>query len=126
MLAAGIKSPVPLDELENHLREDVERQVRSGVSAPQAVEIAAQEIGRPNMLKSEFRKNERTVMKRIMIILLGILGVFVGAAFILPALAWYHDHGGMPAEHLEFLLLGTVIAVGGLSIAIYGFKKHKA
>jgi hypothetical protein len=32
----------------------------------------------------------------------------------------------MPAEHLEPLLLGAVIVVGGLSTAIYGFKKRKA
>ena len=38
MLAAGIKTPVPLEELENHLREDVEEQMRSGVTAQQAFE----------------------------------------------------------------------------------------
>jgi hypothetical protein len=38
MLAAGIRTPVPLDELENHLREDVEQQMRSGLSAQQAFE----------------------------------------------------------------------------------------
>ena len=29
MLAAGIKTPVPLDELESHLREDVEHQTKT-------------------------------------------------------------------------------------------------
>ena len=29
-LAAGIGTPVPLDELENHLREDVKNQIQSG------------------------------------------------------------------------------------------------
>ena len=64
-------------------------------------------------------------MKRTLIVLVGIFGVLFGTAFILPALAWYRDHGAMPAEHLEFLLLGVVIAVGGLSTTIYGFKKRK-
>ena len=32
MLAAGVKSPVPLEELESHLREDIEQQVQSGLS----------------------------------------------------------------------------------------------
>jgi hypothetical protein len=126
MLAAGIKTPVPMEELEMHLREDVEQQIRAGLSVEQAFEAAVQEIGRPTMLKNEFRKVERTIMKRIMMILLGIFGVLSGVAFILPALAWYHDHGAMPAEHLRFLLLGIIIVAGGLSASIYGFKKRKA
>ena len=31
MLAAGIKTPAPLEELENHLRDAIDRQVRSGL-----------------------------------------------------------------------------------------------
>ncbi len=38
MLAAGIKTPAPLEELENHLREDFEQQARSGSSTQQAFE----------------------------------------------------------------------------------------
>ena len=30
MLAAGIKSPVPLEELESHLREEITQQTKSG------------------------------------------------------------------------------------------------
>jgi hypothetical protein len=40
MLDAGINTPVPLDELENHLREDVERQIDSGSDPLKAFEIA--------------------------------------------------------------------------------------
>jgi len=56
MLAAGIKTPVPLDELESHLREDVEQQVRSGLNALQAFEAAVQRMGQASMLKAEFEK----------------------------------------------------------------------
>ena len=45
MLAAGIKTPVPLEELESHLREDIAQQMQSGLSAPQAFEIAANKVG---------------------------------------------------------------------------------
>jgi hypothetical protein len=126
MRADGIKTPVPLDELENHLREDVEQQMRSGSSAQQGFEIAVRQIGRAGELKNEFKKSERTFMKRTIMVLVGIVGVLCGVAFILPACAWYRDHGAMPAEHLEFLLLGVVIVAGGLSTAIYGCKKRKA
>jgi hypothetical protein len=54
MLAAGIKTPVPLEELEGHLREDIEQQVKAGVSEQQAFEGSASQIGRAEILKKEF------------------------------------------------------------------------
>jgi hypothetical protein len=56
MLAAGIKSPVPLDELEIHLREEIERQMKSGLNGQNAFEIAVQKIGDTAMIKNEFKK----------------------------------------------------------------------
>jgi cation transport ATPase len=56
MLAAGIKTPVPLDELESHLRDDVEQQARLGLGPQQAFETAVQRIGHANRLKVEFKK----------------------------------------------------------------------
>src|SRR5215472_6533374 len=56
MLAAGIKSPVPLEELESHLREEIERQVESGIDAPQAFEVTVSQIGQGAQLKVEFSK----------------------------------------------------------------------
>ena len=41
MLAAGIKTPVPLEELETHLREEIERQMKSGLPKQEAFEISA-------------------------------------------------------------------------------------
>jgi hypothetical protein len=125
MLAAGIKTPTPLEELEVHLRDEIELQIKSGLNESRAFEFAVQWIGRPKMLDVEFKKNERTFMKRILMVVVGIFGILFGTGFILPALAWYRDHGAMPAEHLELLLLGIVIAISGLSTTIYGFKKRK-
>lgn len=56
MLAAGIKTPVPLEELESHLRQDLEREIRAGLSAPQAFEVAVQRMGRAKALEAEFAK----------------------------------------------------------------------
>jgi hypothetical protein len=56
MLAAGIKTPVPLEELESHLRDDIEQQMQSGLNAQQAFETAVQRIGCANEIKSEFKK----------------------------------------------------------------------
>lgn len=56
MLAAGIGTPTLLDELENHLRDEMEQQVKLGLGAQQAFEIAVQRLGEPKVLKHEFRK----------------------------------------------------------------------
>ncbi len=56
MLEAGIKTPVPLEELENHLREDIEQQMLSGSNMKMAFESAAQKIGRVYALQTEFAK----------------------------------------------------------------------
>ena len=56
MLAAGIQTPVPLEELENHLREEIEQQMQSGSNVQQAFEVAAHGIGQTDALKTEFAK----------------------------------------------------------------------
>jgi hypothetical protein len=56
MFATGIKSPVPLEELESHLREDIAQQMQSGLSAQRAFEIAVKKIGQASELKKEFKK----------------------------------------------------------------------
>jgi hypothetical protein len=139
MLAAGIKTPVPLEELEIHLREDVERQVRSGVNAQKAFKAAVQQIGQPNVLNREFKKSERTSMKRPLIILAGIFVLLMGTTMILPALG-NHEHHNQAAlsaganyftiewAHNEMVGLAWEIplAICGMGTTLYGFKKRKA
>jgi hypothetical protein len=64
MLAAGIKSPVPLEELESHLREEIEQQMKSGssMSEQEAFDFSVQKIGQPGELKTEFKKAHKTDM----------------------------------------------------------------
>jgi hypothetical protein len=56
MLAAGIKTPVPLEELEIHLREEIERQMKSGQGEAEAFATAVRKIGRAHSLQKEFKK----------------------------------------------------------------------
>ena len=58
MLAAGIKTPVPLEELESHLREEVERRARSGMNRQQALEMTISQIGPGAELRTEFAKDK--------------------------------------------------------------------
>ena len=54
MLAAGIRTPVPLEELEIHLREEVDQQIRAGASAQRAFDTAVQRLGPAHALRTEF------------------------------------------------------------------------
>ena len=56
MLATGIRTPVPLEELEIHLREEIEQQVKSGLNKREAFNAAVAKIGQARSLKLEFKK----------------------------------------------------------------------
>jgi hypothetical protein len=58
MLAAGIHSPVPLDELEAHLRDNLTKQMESGLPGEEAFKKAVSELGNARNLKVEFSKIE--------------------------------------------------------------------
>ena len=56
MEAAGVKAPAPLDELESHLREEIERRLRGGADEQRAFEAAIAQIGHAASIQNEFRK----------------------------------------------------------------------
>jgi hypothetical protein len=57
--AAGIKPLEVLDELESHLRDEIERQLQSGADEQHAYEAAVAAIGQVNALRVEFAKLKR-------------------------------------------------------------------
>ena len=59
MLASGIHAPVPLEELESHLRDHIQQLTASGQSAADAFAIAAARLGDAPALKKEFTKVSR-------------------------------------------------------------------
>jgi len=59
MLAAGIKTPVPLEELEVHLREEVQELTASGMGPQVALAAAIKKIGLPIPLQAEFTKVDK-------------------------------------------------------------------
>jgi Clp amino terminal domain, pathogenicity island component len=60
MSSGGIASPGVLDELEAHLREDVEWRMTAGADAQAAFEGATKAIGAAELLRGEFLKLEST------------------------------------------------------------------
>jgi len=77
MSADGLKAGVLLDELESHLREDVERQVQSGMAVEQAFDAALGHLGRPGILREEFSKIGETgsVFGSMRYLLLTLMGI---------------------------------------------------
>ena|ERR1039458_7377903 len=95
MLAAGIKTPVPLEELEIHLREEIEQHIKSGLNDSQAFQAAIEEIGQAHLLQKEFKKVEKG-HKIIRAILLVIGWLAAGLA-----LTW-----GTAGIHLDWDFMG--------------------
>jgi hypothetical protein len=111
MLAAGIQTPVPLEELESHLREEIEQQIRAGADEARAFEIAIQNIGRAAPLKKEFMKtaNLKWMLWQKVKSLFGFrdvpaLDTFEPAALqalqLAPAEARHLNHNFVGTEHL--------------------------
>jgi predicted membrane channel-forming protein YqfA (hemolysin III family) len=118
MLAAGIQTPVPLEELEIHLREEIERQMKSGLSEPQAFEISTRRIGQPQVLQREFKKDERIIMKK-----LGIFAGLIGAVIILRILTEHPDAAHLRQnEQVRWLFTGGAIVFFGLCNAFFYFE----
>jgi hypothetical protein len=120
MLAAGIKTPVPLEELEIHLREEIQQQMKSGLSGQDAFEISIRQIGQPKRLNNEFKKSERKYMKRNAIILLGVFNVLFGPAVFLPALAKYNREGVSDSDVVVSMMMGIIFTLVGVGMTAYG------
>jgi uncharacterized membrane protein len=116
MLAAGIETPVPLEELETHLREEIERQAKSGLDEQKAFEISVQRVGQPKVLNSEFKKSERTFMKRTAKIGTGVIGVLIGMALLVPGSVQLRDELVMANGKFGLWLLGGFLICWSLGL----------
>jgi MFS family permease len=117
MLAAGIKTPVPLEELESHLREEVERRMKLGTSEQQAFEVTVLRVGQACVLRSEFKKIESTSDRKI-----GVAAVFFGIVIVLRVLAKHHEMGNpWKNDQIGWLLVAAVLGFFGLGATIFNF-----
>src|ERR1700754_2646558 len=77
MMAGGIRNPAILDELESHLREDIERQTQAGDSEPVAFASAVKRIGPPGVIQREFGKTRLSrALEKMMMVMAGLVAVF--------------------------------------------------
>ena len=129
MASAGFENPEVLDELESHLREDIERRILTGAEPCRAFGAAVARFGSFQALKVEFdkiEKRERKIMKRGLWIATAIIGVMVGMAFVMPAVAQYRQIGVMRDGEPWLFLLGSLITLGGCFAGVKSFKKKSA
>ena len=147
MLAAGIKSLSPLDELECHLREEIEKQLKLGTDRQQAFDMAVKAIGQGVELKKEFKKlGEPLDVRLVKLIGLGCGTVaFLFSLWILPflfslptgplakiaggaavatiILGWIYNYKFLPVvgnQHLRSLIgfVSSVVGIIGIQLFI--------
>jgi hypothetical protein len=127
MLAAGIQTPVPLDELENHLRDDIQDRMQAGASRAAAFQLAVNQIGQPDTLQSEFSKiNQRKIMKKGTLIAAAVIGIMVGMALVLPAVAQYRQEGVMRNAEPWLFLIGSLLTLAGCAAGVRSLAKSRA
>ncbi|MGZ4965000.1 MAG: hypothetical protein ACXWIU_00885 [Limisphaerales bacterium] len=123
MQAAGVKAPVPLDELETHLRDEL-----AGCRVDQQTfDAVVAQFGNAHLLRSEFKKNSRRNMKRKIIIALAVFAFLLGASIIMPALAQHNhrDAGRWATDEVVPILTGCVIALAGIGAVGYSLKSRR-
>jgi len=115
MADGGIKTSAVLDELESHLREDVERQMRSGASEQEAFEAGVKKIGPAGALKREFRKSSfSAALEKLMI---AVAAIFVAFIIFLTTAAMILCYSRLADRLTGF------IALGFLLLAVFGWSR---
>jgi hypothetical protein len=118
MLAAGLGDARVLDELEGHLREEIERQVKSGLTAHEAFDISVALIGQARPLQKEFKRSGPISDKAI-----GILAALIGMVILIRILAVHHRLGSeWKMDQLGWLVPGLALLLLGLGTVVFDFQ----
>jgi hypothetical protein len=126
MLAAGIKTPVPLEELESHLREEIQQQMQLGLDAQKVFENAVKKIGQANLIKSEFQKTNTLNIERIIAIVVALPTIFIGLRLTWLAIIQSRDIAKMTGNEVLFFMmfvpgiLGIFFFISGMILVFYG------
>jgi len=120
-----------IDELENHLREEIERLAASELSEQEAFIVAAHRLGRSDSLSEEFAKINSSVLWRkrvfrvVAIIFAWIIISYIGqvvsrTCFLLGVLA------GLRGNTLNIIVLISQVAIFGVAVyALYLISRSK-
>ena len=90
MQAGGLKTPVPLEELEVHLRDGVGEKMRAGLDAQTAFASAVGQVGPADVIRAEFKKARESRESRLVKVLgmagcsfAGLFSMLMGINFLL-------------------------------------------
>jgi hypothetical protein len=128
MLAAGIRTPVPLEELESHLRDDIEAQMDSGTDAQRAFASASERVGPAAELRGEFQKANRieTMKRQLRETLIAITLIAILLGFLLPPIAKWKAHQSWNTVDTAIFVSGTILFIAGAAFtAICAFRRSK-
>src|SRR5579863_1095045 len=127
LIRAGVKNPEVLDELENHLREDVAQRVQAGAAMEDAFANAVEQIGRAKTLEKEFMKIGKShsewlkKFKHGLAVFLGLRTAAPGSHIVIPAPEHFSlnareslDHARTQAMGLHHDFIGTEHVLLGL------------
>ena len=127
MLAAGIKTPVPLEELEIHLREEIERQTEAGLNETEVFKASVQKFGPAQVVQNEFRKVEARkedrqwqLMQIMFVALTGLVPILVPiAGFSRHGVFWEMTSGQIIASLAAWLSFSLLAWSGRLSYRLF-------
>lgn len=118
MLAAGIKTPVPLEELESHLREDIGGLTSSGMDERKAFQLAILRVGNPGSVACEFKKSSAQPIPVVIGWFLWVIVALLGTIFIVVRCLFAKYSSLLLDAHGFSLTVGYLAALlaGGLGI----------
>ena len=127
MLSAGIQAPVPLEELEIHLRDEIERQMGSGLSGQEIFNSAVQKIGRAHTIQNEFKKVEATkearhwkLVQTMFAVITVLFSLFLCSLVIFKLGSFSEATSGQKISSLAAVAAFALLAWGGrLSCGIF-------
>ena len=86
--------------------------------------LAPDERRRHELFPTTVIPHPNKTMKRIISIILGLLGVFVGLGIVLPALAKLKAYEAIP--QCALLFLGLILMAGGVGGVVYSLVRRNA
>src|SRR5688572_24938980 len=105
---SGVTRPEVLDELESHVRDEVEEQLRAGRNAERAFVAAIERLGEAALLKREFGAVSQTAPERLRDLIFTLAGI--------PNTSWVTT---MNTSYIEPRWATYLKAVGFLAPAIF-------
>jgi hypothetical protein len=113
-----------LDELESHLREEIETLVNHGVAVPNAFVQAVDRIGVPSDICDEFAKNDRLLrLDKLALGVNKILVLAVSVAALAPGVVAIRRGDALLGVHVASITSAYLVAILSALVGIYAIVR---